>query len=264
MSRPIIVAHRGASAYAKENTLAAFEQAIALGADMIEFDVRRTRDRVLIIYHDKELGSKPIRKLTYAEIQAIDPDVPTLQAAIALCKDRVQLDVELKEAGYEREVAELLLRSFAASSFVITSFHPFAVRRVKQRYPQIRAGFLFGDGTVDFCKSFRMNAKAVGDRIRQMRADFIAPNWELLETDLLSNVVTGDLPIWVWTVNDPVVMDLLLRDERIESIITDKPDMGLRLRSTIKQLNALIDSDRNVHTLPPDLQHLVQTQKQLR
>lgn len=237
--QPLMIAHRGASAYAKENTLVSFDQAIALGADMVEFDVRRTRDRVLIVHHDAELNQKPIRQLTYAQVQAIDPDIPTVEAAIALCKGRVRLDVELKEAGYERQILELLLRFFSADDFVVTSFHPFAINTVKRLYPNVKTGFLFGYGTVDFCRSFWLNARSVRHRIREIKADFIAPHWELLNHELLSQVVTGTMPIWVWTVNDVSVMAELLSDSRIEGIITDKPDLGVQLRDRPFVLPAL-------------------------
>jgi glycerophosphoryl diester phosphodiesterase len=228
--QPLIIGHRGTPIYAKENTLLAFERAIAVGADMIEFDVRRTRDRVPIIFHDAYLGRRPIRKLTYAELHDLDPDIPTLKDAIAFCKGRVRLDVELKGAGYERDVMELLLQSFPIDGFVLTSFHPFVIRKVKQHYPDVKAGFLFGHGTVNVCRSLRWNAKVVSNRIRRMQADFIAPNWELLDSAILANVMMERLPIWTWTVNDPLMIERLLGDRRIEGIITDRPDVGVQLR----------------------------------
>lgn len=228
--QPLIIGHRGTPIYAKENTLFAFEKAIALGSDMIEFDIRRTRDRMPIIFHDAYLGRKPIRKLTYAEVHEIDPDIPTLQEAIAFCKGRIRLDVELKGTGYEHDVIELLLHAFPIDGFVVTSFHPFVIRKIKHHYPDVKAGFLFGHGTVNVCRSLRWNAKAVSDRIRRMQADFIAPNWELLDSALLSHVLVEQLPIWTWTVNDPQAIERLLRDRRIEGIITDRPDVGVYLR----------------------------------
>lgn len=228
----MIIAHRGASAYARENTLAAFEMAIALGADMVEFDVRRTKDQVLIAYHDADLNQRPIRRMTYAELQAIDPDIPTLNQVIELCRDRIRLDVELKEARYEGEVVEQLLTGFSTDDFVITSFHPAAIKNVKRHCPKIKTGFLFGNGTVKFCRSFRLNATAVRNRVRHMHADFIAPHWQLVDSPLLAHVV-GGLPIFVWTVNDIPAMTQLLGDRRIEGIITDTPDLGVKVRETL-------------------------------
>src|ERR1700761_117450 len=70
MSRPMVAAHRGYAAAATENTLAAFHAAIAAGADMIEFDVRRTRDGELIIFHDGQAGGHPVGGLSRGEIEA--------------------------------------------------------------------------------------------------------------------------------------------------------------------------------------------------
>jgi len=232
---PKIIAHRGASAEARENTLVAFERAIALGADMVEFDVRRTRDRQLIVYHDPEIRRRPIRKLTFDEIRCVDPDVPLLAEVLELCQNRIHLDVELKEMGYEPQVMELLLRYFNPDQFVVTSFHPFTLKRVKRRCPDVTTGFLFSEVTADVCRSLRWGAKAVSDRIRKMKVDFVAPDWQLLDAKILAQALGGDHPIWVWTVNDEVVMQSLLQDFRITGIITDRPDVGMQMRSQALQ-----------------------------
>lgn len=253
--QPLIIAHRGASAYVKENTLAAFEKAIALGADMVEFDVRRTKDKVLIIYHDPELAVgngpsgkvyRPIRKLTYAEVRAIDPEIPTLEAALEVCQNRIHLDVELKGIGYEKEVVRLLLKAFTIEAFVVTSFYPVCIERVKKRCPDITTGFLFGDVTVNVCKSLRCNANTVRKRVNKMKADFIAPDWQLLDSKLLSKVI-GELPIWVWTVNETQAIAQLLVDSRIKGIITDKPDLGMELRSKSPQDAPLLTAAHSIN-----------------
>lgn len=227
--KPKIIAHRGASAYVRENTLAAFERAIALEANMVEFDVRRTRDRQLIIYHDPEINKRPIRKLTYAEIQQLDPDVPLLESVLKTCQGKIHLDVELKEMGYEFQVMRLLLQFFDPTEFVVTSFHPFSLKRIKRHFPEITTGLLFSTVTADVCKTLRWSAKSVHKRVHKMKVDFIAPDWSLLEADILSKTLAAQLPIWVWTVNDEQVMHTLMQDSRIAGIITDRPDMGLQL-----------------------------------
>jgi glycerophosphoryl diester phosphodiesterase len=227
--KPKIIAHRGASAYVRENTLAAFERAIALEANMVEFDVRRTRDRQLIVYHDPEIGKRPIRKLTYAEIQQLDPDIPRLEAVLETCQGKIHLDVELKEMGYEPQVMRTLLRFFAPEDFVVTSFHPFSLKRIKRHFPENTTGLLFSTVTADVCKTLRWSAKSVHKRVHNMQVDFIAPDWNLLHADILANTLAAQLPIWVWTVNDEQVMHQLMQDSRIAGIITDRPDLGLQL-----------------------------------
>lgn len=232
---PKIIAHRGASAYARENTLEAFERAIALQADMVEFDVRRTRDRQIIVYHDPEIGRRPIRKLTFAEIRQLDPAVPLLEEVLELCQHRIHLDVELKEMGYEPQVMRLLMRYFDPDRFVVTSFHPFTLKRVKRCFPDTTTGFLFSEVTADVCRSLRWGAKSVRDRIRRMKVDFVAPDWQLLDAKVLAQALGDDRPVWVWTVNDEIVMQSLMQDLRIEGIITDRPDVGMQIRSQASQ-----------------------------
>ncbi len=128
-----IVAHRGASSEAPENTLEAFARAIEIGADMIEFDVRRASDGSLVISHD------PIRRR--------GPRPPTLEETLRLTQGRIQLDVELKEPGCERDAMELLLRYFPMADFCITSFLAPALRETRAINPGIRTGLIFAAWT---------------------------------------------------------------------------------------------------------------------
>ena len=140
----LVVAHRGASAIAPENTLEAFEKAIQLGADMVEFDVRRSADGVLVVSHD------PLPPT----------DVPTVEQVVDLCRGRIALDVELKEPGLEDEV----LRAVSGSDFVVTSFLPDVVVTTKQLRPDVRVGLLLNSETV-----------------AATPADFLAPRYQLLD-----------------------------------------------------------------------------------
>lgn len=118
----LVIAHRGAHGPGvPENTLAAFERAIALGADMVEFDVRRTADGRLIVRHDEgEPRDNP----------------PTLAEALDLCRGRIGIDVELKEPGYVREVVTLL----PAENCLLTSFHEEVIRDARALVPTLRTG----------------------------------------------------------------------------------------------------------------------------
>jgi len=141
----LVVAHRGASAVAPENSLEAFEAAIELGADMVELDVRRSAGGALVISHD------PLPS----------PDLPTLAQVVELCAGRIALDVEVKEPGLEEEV----LRVAAGSDFVVTSFLPDVVTATKRLRPDLRVGLL-------------LNSETVSDT----PADFLAPHYKLLES----------------------------------------------------------------------------------
>lgn len=195
-----IVAHRGASHEAPENTLAAFAKAIEIGADMIEFDVRRAPDGRLVISHDH------VRK-------AARP--PTLEDTLLLAQGRVQLDVELKEPGCERDALRLLLQYFVITDFCITSFLPAVLREVRAIHPVVRTGFIFatwGAGVRAACLS--------------PDADFLAAHYRLA-----ARAEQIGKPLFVWTVDDPTRTRHLFERPSVEAIITNNPRQALMLRS---------------------------------
>jgi glycerophosphoryl diester phosphodiesterase len=224
-TRAKIIAHRGAEA--KENTIAAFERAIALGADGVEFDVRSTQDHVLIVHHDPEVKGHLIREVTWQELQTIAPEIPTLQDTIARCQGRTFMDIELKEPGYEVAIVQQI-QSLSLDSFAITSFHLEAIAAIKHMAPEIAIGFLVEQETSE---ADDLSPELWRDRLQTIGVNFIAPNWQMLETEWLRQIVPPDLPFWVWTVNQPTVIKSLLADSRIAGIITDRLALALKLRS---------------------------------
>jgi glycerophosphoryl diester phosphodiesterase len=108
--RPLVIAHRGThGAGVAENTLAAFRQAAALGADMIELDVRLAADGELVVFHDEKVGPDAVGSLTLAALrERSETDIPRLTEVLDWASGRIGLDVELKEDGYVDRVAELL------------------------------------------------------------------------------------------------------------------------------------------------------------
>src|SRR3984957_19558172 len=103
-SLPLVIAHRGASREAPQNTPAAFEAAIAMGADAVELDVRRTSDGVLVVHHNASRRGVPVALMTHAAlIRRSRNEPPTLETVLDLCAGRVAVDVEIKEPGFEAE-----------------------------------------------------------------------------------------------------------------------------------------------------------------
>ena len=144
----LIIAHRGAPGDARENTIESFEKAMVLGADMIEFDVRRTKDHVLIVHHDEWIQDGSVKDQTYGAIRRIARtqgfDIPMVEEVLKWSKGNIKLDVELKEEGYEEEMAELLTGTVEEDQFVITSFNDASLRAVKERFPDIKTGLILG------------------------------------------------------------------------------------------------------------------------
>ena len=153
--RTMVIAHRGASALAyHENTLEAFQIAIDLHVDMVEFDVRRTRDNVLIVYHDPAIDGHRIYEMTYNRINDIASRsgyrVPALEEVLDLCKGKIKLDIELKESGYERRVIDMVKQRYGYGEFSIKSFKDRVSYNVKAIDPKIRTGLLLGRENVGF------------------------------------------------------------------------------------------------------------------
>jgi glycerophosphoryl diester phosphodiesterase len=230
MTRPRIVAHRGASAAEPENTLPAFERAIALGADMVEFDVRRTADGVLVVHHDAVVtGESPqaIATLPWADLHQTAPHIPTLEAVLRTCAGRIDCDVELKEPGYETEAIALVQQYLTAGAVVLTSFHTTTVGTIKAIAPNLRVGWLVDESSLadlQLAPTDAWWATAIApDR------DFLAPHHSLLAQTLLQWAKKQHPPLWTWTVNDPEGLRSLLQTPQIEAVITDYPERAIEL-----------------------------------
>jgi glycerophosphoryl diester phosphodiesterase len=121
-----VIGHRGCADFDQNNTVEAFEKALADGAEMVELDVRKTRDDVMVVWHDIAIGSQRIRGNNYADLLTVAHQggfvLPKLEDVLKKLEGRGQLVVELKEAGYEEEVMGLLLKYFSFSEMVVMSF----------------------------------------------------------------------------------------------------------------------------------------------
>lgn len=223
---PLVIAHRGASAHAVDNSIDAFAKAIDAGADMVEFDVRRTADDQLIAFHDPAVGRVPVGRLTRAELAArVGYEPPLVDEVLELTAGRIGLDVELKEDGYvERVVAAVVARHGAGENVVVTSFLDDVVRQVRSNGHDVRAGLLLGRTHV---ASFFPVTRA-----RRCRADFVALHHLLVARGLLGRAHAAGYDSLVWTVNDDRALRALLADDRVLGVVTDVPGRAVALRDT--------------------------------
>ncbi len=219
MAQPIIVAHRGNTRakdhppFTAENTIAAFEAAILAQADMVEFDVRRTKDGVLVIHHDPELAGHPLNYLSFRTVQAYNAAIPTLESALIHCKRRIRLDLELKETGYESEVINLLKQYLTIEEFVITSFQPQVLHQIRYLQPSITIGILLDSSA---------NQQISSRKIHLLKPNFVAPHHTLVNSSWLAAVNYQKLPYWVWTVNEQEEIQRFSANPQVQAIITDQ------------------------------------------
>ena len=218
---PSVIAHRGAwGADIPENSLAAFEQAVDLGADMIEFDVRRTRDRELIVFHDAEVAGAPVASLTRAEIEDLAGVLPPLlEEVLELARGRIALDVELKEDGYVEEFADML-SGFAGrdGDLIVTSFLDLVLVRLMVLTPQLSRGLVLSH-----------SAERAAERASACGATIVLPKMQLVDEALLAELSDAGLTVIVW---DFMAAEhaALLSDTRISGVITDDVPGALAAR----------------------------------
>jgi glycerophosphoryl diester phosphodiesterase len=139
--------------------------------------------------------------------------------------------VEIKEEGYEEEVVELLSRYFKTDQFVITSFYDPCIKRIKDNHPDMKAGLILGMSKPEHPIRTRISEFFPARRCREAKADFLVAHRRLLWFGFLDRVKRENRPVFVWTVNDQKKIWEMLHDERIDGIITDKPDLAISLRN---------------------------------
>jgi glycerophosphoryl diester phosphodiesterase len=233
------IAHRGASALAPENTIAAFERAVELGADAIEFDIHLSRDGELVVIHDDTLdrttdGSGPVRERRLGELMRLDAGrwfgegfagqrIPSLDEVLDRFAGKVALALEIKAGstffpGIEEKVISALRERAAIDQAAVASFDHYALRRLKEIEPTIRTAALLVGRPVSL-SALAGPAKADG---LALEASFVT------KTEVEACRAAG-LQLAVWVVNDPAQMRHFIR-LGVDGIITDRPDLlGLAL-----------------------------------
>ena len=170
MNKVKILAHRGASAYAPENTLEAFRLAMEQGADGIELDVQMTKDGELVVIHDETIdrvsnGNGAVRDYTLEELKQFSvsnhfeqyPDVkiPTLREVLELVKPgTMEINIELKTGIYwypqiEQKVLELVKEEGMEERIIYSSFNHYSVQKIRELSPEAETAYLIGDVMLD-------------------------------------------------------------------------------------------------------------------
>lgn len=212
-----------------------YRQAIALGVDYVEFDVRRTSDGVTVIFHDDCTASgRAVRGLPYRNMaDEVGLEALTLDELLEVAAGRVGLHLDLKEPGYEAEIVRMMLDRCAVDEFVITSGVE-EIRTIKEAFPRVRGGLSIGDDLTGVAPWLRVSARLrelfPRRRITRSRADFIAVHQDLAVLTALRYCAREHLPAWVWTVDDERAIARFLADSRVSVLITNRPDIALRLR----------------------------------
>lgn len=226
--RPVaILAHRGASLDAPENTLAAFRLAGEQRTDYVELDVQESQDGVVVVVHDADLmkvGGSPLKiwEATADQLRQVDigsrigPEfrderVPTLAEALVTCKGVSRVDIELKSYGHnqrlEERVVELVEAAGMQDAIVTMSLDRNMVAKMKRLRPTWTSGLL--------------TAKAIGDLTR-VPVDFLAVEKAMATRRFIRAAHRAGKPVYVWTVDDPAPMVRMI-GLGADGLITNRP-----------------------------------------
>ena len=232
-ARPIIIAHRGASSSAPENTLAAFSLAVEQGARAIELDVQMSADGHPVIIHDSTLarttnGTGHVWEKTLAELRRLDAgswlsprfageQIPTLEEVVAWANGRIALAIEIKNEhhwyrGIEASITGLLERHGAVEEHEVFSFDHLCVQRIKAREPRLLTGVCYVADPVDHVA---LAATA--------NSTVLHPLFHYLRDDTVRDVHAANLLLFPWTANateDIRQMAVL----GVDGIVTDFPE----------------------------------------
>ena len=228
-----IISHRGrTSRKSADNTLASVNDAIELKVEMVEVDIRQTKDSQIVCFHDPDIQGELIRDLDYSEIIEKDSQIPTLEHVLWSAKGKIGIEIELKEPGYELEVVSIARDYFNYDKFVLKSFHPQVVERVKEIDQKIFAGLLVGSAFSLEQLFFTLKEAFTSTNFKQTNADFISPYYKIFEAGWFSRFTRNNVPIQVWTVNDVESIRTLI-NQQVHSIITDIPEVAIGIRESL-------------------------------
>jgi glycerophosphoryl diester phosphodiesterase len=243
-----IIAHRGASAQAPENTLAAFERALALGVECMELDVRLTGDGVPVVIHDEDLrrttdGKGRVAERALAEIRRLsagewfgarfrEERVPTLEEVYRLVGGRAELNVEIKGKGDgSRETALAALEVARASSAlghtIFSSFEPKALQACRTRAPEARVALLVEPGGLVLSRGDPVEAveEAVLARVapwQELALEAVNFHRSLAFAPLVQALHASRWEVNVFTVDDPQEAEAL-EDRGVDGVFTNDP-----------------------------------------
>lgn len=232
-----IIAHRGFSSIAPENTLIAFQKAIDSKADYFELDVHKTKNDSLVVIHDSSVDKTSsnnkkgeIAEMNYSDLATVkvgysgkfgdkyeNERIPTLREALELAKGKIKVCIEIKVYGAEEAILKIVDELGLRDEVILFSFYYPVLAKIRQLDKNIPILFLISKAdkmTIDYAKVIEANAIGVGSRttITEAYLDFAHEN---------------GIEVWKWTVNEEDEMQQLI-DLGLDGLITDYPDKALK------------------------------------
>jgi glycerophosphoryl diester phosphodiesterase len=235
----LVIAHRGASGYAPENTMAAFKKALELKADYIELDVQMTKDGKLVVIHDPNVSRTTnsegeVKDFTYQELKKLDAGrwfhmkfsgqrIPSLQEVISEFHGKLGLLIEIKNPNLYPNIAEVLadelkknnLHNLKNNEVIVQSFDFELLQRFNKLVPNVPLGLLV---------KYRVHGISnVQLKEWSKLVQYINPNKALVTKKLVKRIQSYKLKVMPYTVRDMKSINGLL-EAKVDGIVTDYPD----------------------------------------
>lgn len=215
------IGHRGAKGYEPENTIKSFKKAISLGVDAIEFDVRKTKDGKLVIFHDKKVdklteGKGLVNNLTLDEIKELrvqGEEILTLQEALNFIGKKVKkIFVELKESGFETEVLKEIKKRKLEDRVIVISFLKDVLKTVRKLNKKIETGLIY------------VRHKNPIKTVLSLGANYLVAFYRFIHTRDIEKAHDNDLKVIVWTINKKSEAKEY-KKKGVDGIVSDFPDI---------------------------------------
>lgn len=237
---PLVIAHRGASSIAPENTLAAFNLAVELGADAIELDAKLTSDGCVVVHHDQTLerttdGNGRLSERTVDGLKQLDAGshfnpsfagerIPTLEEVFEGIGGRILINVELTNYASPIDdlpdaVVNLVGKYRLEDRVLLSSFNPFALRKSKKLAPSLPLALLTMPKEP---KLVRLMKDWMTD------CTFLHPHKDLVKGNIITRLQRMGRKVNVWTVNEPALI-LSLVEQSVDGVITDDPALACKV-----------------------------------
>ncbi len=247
MSKPIVIAHRGASAYAPENTISSFKKSIEMKSEGVELDIHLSKDGHLIVCHDEKVdrttnGSGFIKDMTLEELKRLDAGswfssefsnekIPVLDEVLKLfCNTNMLVNIELKSdiiiyKNIEEKVIKTIKKFNMKNKIIISSFNHYSLVKVKKIDSEIKTGALYVSGIVEPW----IYAKRIG-------ADAIHPLFYGITPEIVEGCMENNIPINTYTVNSEKHIYAVAK-AGVSGIITNYPDRARKIIDSLHLTN---------------------------
>jgi glycerophosphoryl diester phosphodiesterase len=237
--RTLLTGHRGAAAYARENSLASFLLAIEMGVDVLECDARMTRDGVFVLAHDGIVGrGRGVARIAAAramDLRARVPGLLTLAELLAVVRERgMLLNVDLKVPEAEVALVGMLAAHDLLHRTVVTSRASYQLRRLRALAPELRLGLSKGSSPPRGPRGGPEWAALLGQRgllprvlpdiLRRARADAAYLQYRLVTPPLVASLHGAGLGCYAWTVDSATIAQRLA-GWGVDGITTNRPDL---------------------------------------